>query len=127
MVVLQHPGPSQVYEDGFVEEQERCRTLAAEKELVEFGSSDRLGTESITLFDSMPYMTRDYEDYNVHDRSQKTFLRALEAKRPDVVISCFRTHTKDKFLHRLQASGVGVSPLQQTLQQTLVFPASRHR
>ena len=114
-VILQHPDPSQEYGDGFAVEEVRCRTLAAVKELVQLGSGYTMDTESVTVLDCMPFMTDDFDESDIHKESQETALKALEAKKPDVVISCFRTKTANSFMRRLQANGVGVEPRESTL------------
>ena len=123
VLVLQHPDPSQVYGDGYAVEDVRCRMLAAVKELVQFGSGGTRHTDCVTILDCMPFIIDDYDESDVHPESHETFLRALEAKRPDVVISCFRTNTPNKFLRLLQGSGVGIAPR----RCMLYFPNGRYR
>jgi len=93
VVVLQQPDPSQIYNDGYATEEARCKTLAAVKELVHFGSGGTMDTDCVTILDCMPFVIDDYDGSDFHQKSQDTFLRALEAKKPDLVISCFRTET----------------------------------
>ena len=104
VLVLQHPDPSQIFGDGYAVEEMRCTTLAAVKELVQFGSGGTRGTGCVTTLDCMPFVIDDYNESGVHRESQETFLRALEAKRLDVVISCFRTKTPNTFLRLLVAA-----------------------
>lgn len=122
VVALHHPDPSQIYADGYAQEEARCRTLAAIKDLVRHITSGILDISSISVLDSMPFISADYDGSPVHFQSQKTFLHALEAKRPEVVISCFRTKTNIDFLEKLQSQGIGRGPPFQRMR----FPKSGH-
>ncbi|EMC97235.1 hypothetical protein BAUCODRAFT_444728 [Baudoinia panamericana UAMH 10762] len=122
VVVLQHPDFSQIYSDGFAAEEARCRTLRAVKELVQFGSGGTRDTDCVSILDCMPFATDDYNGSEFHKEGQRIFLRALEAKRPDVVISCFRTETPERFLRLLQGSGIGRPPREPILS----FPGKRY-
>lgn len=88
----------------------RCRTLATVKELVRFGSGGTMDTDAVTILDCMPFATDAFDGSDFHQQSQKMFLRALKAERPDLVISYFRTGTQIRFLQRLRGCGIGVVP-----------------
>ncbi|WPA99298.1 uncharacterized protein RHO25_003915 [Cercospora beticola] len=122
VIVLDHPSPSQTYTPGYVAEEARCKTLAAIKDLVSNATSGLMDTDAITILDSMPFITEYYNGSPLHVEAQHTFLRALEAKRPDVVLSCFRTKTNINLLKRLQGQGIGKDndPVR------LTFPGSGH-
>ncbi|GIZ45889.1 hypothetical protein CKM354_000903700 [Cercospora kikuchii] len=107
VIVLYRPDPSQDYSEGYVAEEARCRTLAAVKDLISNATNGMMDTDAITILDSMAFISEDYDGSVLHVQAQKTFLRALEAKRPDVVLSCFRTKTKIKFMKDLQGQGIG--------------------
>ena len=110
VVVLQHPDSSQIYNKGYAAEEARCKTLAAVKELVHFGSGGTMDTDCVTILDCMPFADSDYDGSDFHQKSQGIFLRALKAKKPDVVISCCRTETPDLIMQRLQGCGIGRVP-----------------
>ena len=56
-----------------------------------------MDTESIPIVDCIPFMTKDYDGSETHKESHNALLEALEIKRPDIGISCFRTKTQNKF------------------------------
>jgi len=109
VIVLQHPAPSQTYQDGYSAEEKKCATLTAVKDLIIFATAGSMDMDSVTVLDSMPYMDTDFDPRNeLHNESQKVFIQAMKAILPDVVVSCFSTETDIKFMKLLRHWGVGV-------------------
>lgn len=107
-VVLYHPDPSQTYEHGFTSEEARCETLAAVKDLITSSTLGAMDTDEVTILDSMPFMEDDFdEDEPLHTQSHEVLTKALVAKQPNVVISCFQSESNTGFLNLIRHGGVG--------------------
>ena len=80
------------------------------KELVRFDSDGTRDTDCVTILDCMPFIIDNYNASDIHRESQEKLLGALGAKKPDLVMSCFRTNTPNEFLRLLQRSCIGIVP-----------------
>jgi hypothetical protein len=122
LIVLLHPDSSQEFDNGYLTEAERCPTLKAVCEIIEVISNGYLGEESVSIFDSLPFMIEDYDESAVHKRSQETFLEMLQAKKPEVVISCFWSKSHLEEVVSIRRRGIG-----QTFEPQSLALTPKHR
>lgn len=61
----------------------------------------------MSIFDSLPFIIGNYDKRPINRIAQSTFLDMVEAKKPDVVISCFRSDTDLENIKLLQGHGIG--------------------
>lgn len=116
VIILEQPHPSQEYQYGFVQEERRCKTVAAVKDLIEATSHNQITTNMVSIFDAMPFVKDPYNGNVFHKEAQRTFLEAIQAKHPQLVLSCFRIHTPYPRLQELNGKGIGKGLVGDTLQ-----------
>jgi hypothetical protein len=115
LIVLLHPDSSQKFNSGYLTESEKCPTLKAVFEIIEVVSNGYLSEESVSIFDSLPFMVENYDASAVHRKSQETFLEMLKAKKPEVVISCFGGESHLKEVISIRKRGIGQTFTPQSL------------
>lgn len=93
LVLLLHPDKSQLFERGYLAEAEKCATIKAVLELISVVNDGCLTKDAVSVFDSLPFLTEDYNESETHQKAQETFVAMVKAKKPEVVISCFKTET----------------------------------
>lgn len=122
-IVLYHPDPSQTYEHGFTSEEERCATLAAVKDLIASSTLGAMDTDAVTILDSMPFMEDDFvKDDPLHTQSHEISTKALVAKQPSVILSCFHSESNTGFLKLIRHGGVGT----ESDERLFNLPGTRH-
>jgi hypothetical protein len=123
VIILQHPAPSQTYQDGYSAEEKKCATLTAVKDLIIFATAGSMDMDSVTVLDSMPYINADFDPRDeLHRESQEVFIQAMKAILPEVVVSCFSTETDIKFMELLRHWGIGV----ENDTKSLRIPGTNH-
>ena len=107
LVLLLHPDKSQNLDCGYLTEAQSCTTIRTILELIEVVNNGCLSKESVSIFDSMPFMIKDYDSSPTHRQAQSTFLNMVIAKKPEVVISCFSTDTHLDQVRSLRKRRIG--------------------
>lgn len=109
LALLLHPDKSQLFERGYLAEAEKCATIKAVLELISVVNDGRLTKDAVSVFDSLPFLIEDYNGSETHQKAQETFVAMVKAKKPDVIISCFRTKTDLEEIEQLSRMSVGVT------------------
>ncbi|KAJ5737536.1 uncharacterized protein N7483_002661 [Penicillium malachiteum] len=100
VVVLLQPHSSQDNSDGFLAGKENWLTIRAISELISAASNARFG------FDDISEATEAIEE-NLLKEAHHMFATMVEAKQPEVVISCFKTKSSNMIVKNLCSRRIG--------------------
>lgn len=106
--VLLRPPRNQTYDHGFTADVEACRTTDAVRELISVATNTNLSLDDVSVFDRFPFAPEDCDDEGFLKISEEAFCRAVEAKKPDVVICCYQGEKgNEPLVKALRSLGVG--------------------
>jgi hypothetical protein len=110
LVALLQPHSSQEFEQGFLTDLHDCATTDAVSDLIEAATGGRMGVDDVSVFDTMPYFADDTDDGDILEEARDTFGKMVEAKKPDVVLCCYRVSpfdTNNTIVRGLSSRGIG--------------------
>ena len=106
VVALQQPAKSQVFTADLKRVRDECASLAYLNKCLEFVESTG-GWNTTSVFDAFPFITENISTEELTDEENSAyniFISMLEAKRPEVLFTCWRIYGHDD----LPFSGKGV-------------------
>jgi hypothetical protein len=100
VIALQQPAKFQVFTPDVEWVRDKCNTLAYLDKSLAF-MNDPAGLKSTSVFDAFPFITEKISSKELSNEAQlayNAFLSMLEAKKPDVLFSCWRIPGQDGLL-----------------------------
>ena len=109
VVILERPSPAEEtrYGGGYHSVIQKTKTLNKVKKLIPLVTNGALTIDDVTILDAFPLQPYDDFDKSEPRKSSRLLDKLLSAKRPDIVISCFRAGDHQGFIRILQHPGVG--------------------
>jgi hypothetical protein len=105
VIALQQPAKSQVYTKDVEWVRDQCNTLDYLEKSLTFINGPG-GLETTSVFDAFSFITEQISSKELSNEAKlayNTFLSMVEAKKPEVLVACWRIHGQD----RLSFSGKG--------------------
>ncbi|KAK1808290.1 hypothetical protein LTR12_017357 [Friedmanniomyces endolithicus] len=94
----------------------KTRTLKEVGRLISLATDKALTIKDVTIVDAFPMQPRDDPDLHGTKKSSTLLSEILAAKRPDIVISCFKAGAHAGLIKVLQHPGVGHESNKQSFQ-----------
>ncbi|CAK1357277.1 uncharacterized protein RHO25_008577 [Cercospora beticola] len=109
VVILERPSTAERlrYGGGYDTVLSKTKTLREVKRLVSMATNKAMSIHDVTIWDAFPLQPKDNFNNQDAKKSSKLLYRLLCAKRPDLVISCFRAGKHEGVITNLQHPGVG--------------------
>ncbi|KAL4899014.1 hypothetical protein BDW74DRAFT_164108 [Aspergillus multicolor] len=110
LVALLQPHRRQEFDKGFVADLQDCATTDSVSDLIQAATGGRMGVDEVSVFDTLPYCTESTDNDDILQLAQDAFQKMVQAKKPDVVLSCYqalRSDTSNAIVRGLSSRGVG--------------------
>ncbi|KAL4877423.1 hypothetical protein BJY04DRAFT_128866 [Aspergillus karnatakaensis] len=109
LVALLQPYSKQAFDKGFVADLKDCATTDSVRDLIQTATGGRMDIDDVSVFDTLPYCADGTGDANTLLLAQNVFQEMVEAKKPDVVLSCYRVpaDNRNAIVRELSSRGVG--------------------
>lgn len=109
VVILERPSNAERtrYGGGYHTVISKTKTLKEVARLIMFATGGTQTIKDVTVLDAFPLQPHDDPALHGTKKMSKLLKELLAAKRPDVVISCFKAGQHDGFIKLLQHPGVG--------------------